>query len=126
MQQTTVLTGGLYFGEGPRWRKDRLRFSDFHGRAVVEWSEVMKTILSRLRSNCAVAAALALSVVGPVAVAQNYTVEVTPHLDGLDIKIEPVASSGVLVIKLTNDTSHKVRCDLKYDAAPQPLYRKTT
>ena len=45
---------------------------------------------SLLRSPRALLAALALFQVGPVAVAQNYTVEVTPHLNGLDIKIEPV------------------------------------
>jgi sugar lactone lactonase YvrE len=29
-----VLTGGVYFGEGPRWREGRLWFSDFHAHAV--------------------------------------------------------------------------------------------
>ena len=29
-----LLTGGLVFGEGPRWRDDRLWFSDMHGEAV--------------------------------------------------------------------------------------------
>jgi sugar lactone lactonase YvrE len=29
-----VLCGGVYFGEGPRWRQGRLWFSDFYGRAV--------------------------------------------------------------------------------------------
>jgi sugar lactone lactonase YvrE len=31
---TKVLTGGLYFGEGPRWRDGRLWFSDFWAHAV--------------------------------------------------------------------------------------------
>ena len=31
----------------------------------------------------------------------------------------------MLVVKLTNDADKKVRCVLKYDAAPQPLERKT-
>jgi hypothetical protein len=79
----------------------------------------MKTRLSRLRSKCAVVAALALSAVGPAAVAQNYTVEVTPHLNGLDIKIEPVSNPGVLVVNLTNNTAQKVRCDLNFEADPQ-------
>ena len=79
----------------------------------------MKTRLSRLRSKCAVVAALALSVVGPAAVAQDYTVEVTPHLSGLDIKIEPVSNPGVLVVNLTNNTAQKVRCDLNFEADPQ-------
>jgi sugar lactone lactonase YvrE len=30
-----VLTEGLVFGEGPRWRDDRLWFSDMHGEAVL-------------------------------------------------------------------------------------------
>jgi sugar lactone lactonase YvrE len=29
-----LLTAGLVFGEGPRWRDDRLWFSDMHGEAV--------------------------------------------------------------------------------------------
>ena len=29
-----VLVDGLVFGEGPRWRGDRLWFSDMHGEAV--------------------------------------------------------------------------------------------
>lgn len=31
---TRVLTGGIYFGEGPRWREGRLWFSDFFAHAV--------------------------------------------------------------------------------------------
>ena len=34
MQQAAVLTGGLYFGEGPRWHGGRLWFSDFYDHAV--------------------------------------------------------------------------------------------
>jgi hypothetical protein len=71
------------------------------------------------RSMRAVLAALALSLVGHAAVAQNYTVEVTPHLNGLDIKIEPVSNPGVLVVNLTNNTAQKVRCDLNFAADPQ-------
>ncbi|HQR24208.1 MAG TPA: SMP-30/gluconolactonase/LRE family protein [Steroidobacteraceae bacterium] len=33
-RQATVLTSGLYFGEGPRWHQGRLWFSDFHEHAV--------------------------------------------------------------------------------------------
>ncbi|RPI12711.1 MAG: gluconolactonase [Lysobacterales bacterium] len=32
--QATLLTGGLHFGEGPRWRDGRLWFSDFYDHAV--------------------------------------------------------------------------------------------
>jgi len=31
---TRELTGGIYFGEGPRWRQGRLWFSDFYAHAV--------------------------------------------------------------------------------------------
>ena len=31
---TGVLTGGIHFGEGPRWREGRLWFSDFYSHAV--------------------------------------------------------------------------------------------
>ncbi len=31
---TTVLAGGIYFGEGPRWYDGRLWFSDFYAHAV--------------------------------------------------------------------------------------------
>jgi sugar lactone lactonase YvrE len=37
-RQTRVLTGGLYFGEGPRWRDGRLWFSDFYAHAVMSVS----------------------------------------------------------------------------------------
>ena len=33
-----ILTGGIYFGEGPRWRDGRLWFSDFLARAVMSVS----------------------------------------------------------------------------------------
>lgn len=35
---TRVLTEGLYFGEGPRWREGRLWFSDFYAHAVMSVS----------------------------------------------------------------------------------------
>ena len=34
MSTATVLTDGLYFGEGPRWHEGRLWFSDFYAHAV--------------------------------------------------------------------------------------------
>lgn len=33
-RKTRVLTGGIYFGEGPRWHDGRLWFSDFYAHAV--------------------------------------------------------------------------------------------
>ena len=70
--------------------------------------------------------ALALTVLfAPAAFGQTYTVEVNPELNDLDIKIEPVAMTGMLVVKLTNDTEQKVRCKLRYDASPQTPYRSS-
>ena len=34
MTKATILTEGLFFGEGPRWRNGRLWFSDFYAHAV--------------------------------------------------------------------------------------------
>ena len=34
MSSASVLTEGLYFGEGPRWHNGRLWFSDFYAHAV--------------------------------------------------------------------------------------------
>jgi hypothetical protein len=53
----------------------------------------------------------------------EYKVEVQPTLNGLPIKIEPEPFSGRLVMKLTNGGTEKVRCDLRYDASPQPIRR---
>jgi len=78
------------------------------------------------RSSCRVAlagAALACLAATPAAWAQTYEVEVTPTLNDLPIKIETVPMSGVLVVKLTNNGTTKVRCDLRYDASPQPIGR---
>ena len=57
------------------------------------------------------------------ATAQTYDVEVKPELGGLPIEIETVPTTGVLVVKLTNKGEAKVRCDLRYDASPQPIRR---
>ena len=53
----------------------------------------------------------------------DYQVEVQPTLNGLPIRIEPMPFSGRLVMKLTNSGAEKVRCDLRYDASPQPIRR---
>lgn len=62
---------------------------------------------------------LALALITSTATAQTYDVKVNPDLNGLDITIEPVANSGVLVVKLTNKSDVKVRCNLMYQADPQ-------
>jgi hypothetical protein len=81
---------------------------------------------SRLRVAGQLGVMLALASLTPSALAQNYKVHVMATLDDLDVKIEPIANTGLLVIKLTNKNDVKVRCDLRYDAAPQALYRTTT
>ena len=62
----------------------------------------------------------------PPSLAQTYTVKIIPTLNGFDVAIEPVASTDMLVVNLTNKSTVKLRCDLRYDAAPQPLSRKVT
>jgi hypothetical protein len=62
---------------------------------------------------------LATAVFARAAAAQNYDVQVTQELNGLDIKIEPVANAGMLVVNLTNDSAQKVKCDVKFQADPQ-------
>jgi hypothetical protein len=86
----------------------------------------MNVSSSMLRRSLGICAMVALSLAATQALAQTYSVNINPTLNGLDIGLEPVAQSGVLVVKLTNRTGQQVRCDLRYDAAPQPLYRKTT
>jgi hypothetical protein len=82
----------------------------------------------RLRLRVAVVLGGVLAFMLPLsdALAQNYSVHVLATLDDLDVKIEPVTNTGMLVIRLTNKNAIKVRCDLRYDAPPQALYRTTT
>src|SRR3954466_9118592 len=46
-RETRVLTGGIYFGEGPRWHEGRLWFSDFYAHAVktVDLDGTVETVL---------------------------------------------------------------------------------
>ena len=39
MKELKKLTGGLYFGEGPRWHKNKLWFSDFYSHKVMTLDE---------------------------------------------------------------------------------------
>jgi hypothetical protein len=82
-----------------------------------------KAILRGPTGCCAV---VALALFAASVSAQTYSVDIHPKLNGLDVKIEPVATPGMLIVRLTNATDKKVRCDLRYDAAPQTPYRKTT
>ena len=77
---------------------------------------VLRALVLSLLALCAQAAA---------AQSQVYTVDIRPVLNGLDIKIEPVANSRMLVVNLTNNSPTRVRCDLHYDASPQTPLRTT-
>lgn len=68
-------------------------------------------------------AAAALAVATPSAWAVTYTVDVQSELGGLPIAIDTVPMDGVLTVRLTNNADVKVRCDLRYDASPQPIGR---
>jgi hypothetical protein len=70
----------------------------------------------------AFATLLAVAAVAAFA-ASTYDVEVKPELNGLPIEIEPQPFDGRLVMKFTNGGDTKVRCDLRYDASPQPIQR---
>lgn len=79
-----------------------------------------------LQGLAAPTAILALAVLCmPAAAAQTYTVKIHPTLNDLDVKIEPISQTAMLVIKLTNATDQKVRCKLRYEASPQTPYRSS-
>jgi hypothetical protein len=67
---------------------------------------------------CALACITAAAIAEP-----TYEVEVKAELNGLPVRIEPQPFDGRLVMKLSNDGAAKVRCDLRYDASPQPVRR---
>ena len=73
---------------------------------------------------------LALPLIAAAALAahaqsQTYTVEIRPTLNDLDIKIEQVAQASTLVVKLTNNSPTRVRCNLLFDPSPQTPVRRT-
>lgn len=69
-------------------------------------------------------ALLALAGLAAAAVAEStYEVVVRPAPEGLPVKVEAVPFDGRLVLRLTNEGAVKLRCDLRYDASPQPLRR---
>ena len=67
--------------------------------------------------------AATLAAVALPALAATYTVDVQSELGGLPVEIDTVPMDGVLVVKITNNADVKVRCDLRYDASPQPIGR---
>jgi hypothetical protein len=69
-------------------------------------------------------AAVAAAILPLAAEAQvTYDVELKQELNGLPLQVETVPNDGVLVVKVTNNGTAKVRCDVRYDASPQPLGR---
>jgi hypothetical protein len=87
----------------------------------------MKPAHTRPRSLLHAIAALLLAYSAPAAQAQSqtYTVDIRPVLNDLDIKIEHVAQSRMLVVNLTNNSPTRVRCNLRFDASPQTPVRAT-
>jgi hypothetical protein len=72
--------------------------------------------------------ALSLLVLGAPALhaqSQTYTVDIRPTLNDLDVKIEHVASSRMLVVNLTNNSQTRVRCNVNFDPSPQTPLRTT-
>jgi len=68
---------------------------------------------------------LLLGFVARDASAQTYSVEIRPTLNDLEIKIEQVPQRSLLIIRLTNNESKRVRCVLNFDASPQTPRRST-
>jgi len=83
----------------------------------------MKNSRLNVRKPIMLGAAIALATLSPLAVAQNYSVTINPTLNGLDIKFDPVANPEMLIVKVTNNSDKKARCDFLYEAQPQFPYR---
>jgi hypothetical protein len=54
-----------------------------------------------------------------------FEVSVKPELNGLDVGIETVERSNGIIVKLTNNSPQRVRCELRFDAPPQTPGRRT-
>lgn len=65
----------------------------------------------------------AIFLLSAAVLAQTYSVEISAELGDLDVKVEPIAQEGILVINLTNNEQDRVRCDLVFDASPQFPHR---
>jgi hypothetical protein len=70
---------------------------------------------------------LCLSLGAPAAGAQahNYTVDIRPVLNELDIEVGHVAKANALVVNLTNKSPTRVRCNVNFNAPPQTPLRAT-
>ena len=82
----------------------------------------MATLLPRFAG--VIAGLLAITAIA-ASPSQVYTVEVRPTLNDLDVAIDYVAQSTMLVMRLTNNGDVRVRCTLNYDASPQTPRRAT-
>jgi hypothetical protein len=109
----------------PSWRHKEEMDHGSHRLRDVECARVVHgaTVRRPGRLNGAALALAAIVLVAPAAFAQTYTVDIRPTLNDLDIKIEPVTRSNMLVMRLTNNTDQRVRCRLRFDAAPQTPFR---
>ncbi len=114
-------------GFAPAWRCKEESDHGSHRIRHVERARVVHGAAVRRPGRLKTAAlALALIVlVAPAALAQTYTVEIRPTLNDLDVKIEPVSKTSMLVLRLTNNTDQRVRCRLRYDAPPQTTFRSS-
>ena len=81
--------------------------------------------ITRLRGYTRIFGILLLGIVARDASAQTYSVEIRPTLNDLEIKIEQVPQTSVLIIRLTNKESTRVRCVLNFNASPQTPRRST-
>lgn len=84
-----------------------------------------RSLTARSSSSLAALPLLALAASAALAQSQTYTVEVRPALNDLDVKIEQVAQASTLVIKLTNNSPTRVRCNVRFDASPQTPVRRS-
>jgi hypothetical protein len=114
-------------GFAPVWRFKEEMDHGSHRLRDVERARVVHGAAVR-RPGRLIGAAFALALIvliAPAAFAQTYTVEIRPTLNDLDVKIEPVAQSSMLVVRLTNNTDQRIRCRLRYDAPPQTTFRSS-
>jgi hypothetical protein len=79
----------------------------------------------RAMRGCLAVALVALAAPAGQAQSQVYTVDIRPVLNDLDVKIEHVADSRMLVVNMTNNSPTRVRCNLRFDASPQTPQRST-
>jgi hypothetical protein len=85
----------------------------------------MMSPVSRVRGWLRIGSALLLALAAIEVSAQTYSVEIRPELNDLDITIEQIPQASMLILRLTNNTETRVRCQLVFDASPQRLMRST-